>query len=281
MDNGMNFDPMQGIGLAKVRSNMGSSGRPDGARDKLSSDKRRKSKAGSSAGTGGAARGNDEAQSPDSMFAEAVKSSSSSSGTGNGEHVATPKSGARAESMARAADAYREATSKSGGEVEAAVEAARESAARASAVSDKKTVRVSAAVMEAVRQEFPGLTNPQALEAFVAYHAARPELSPEKAREDVEKRLRDGNEANGVMAAIRELTRAVATMRTETSISSMASLSVLSHWYEEELGRSGVPASEWLGLNDPMMDIVSVLSSMSAEYREAVRRSHGRTPRGF
>lgn len=288
-DDGMRFDPRQGTGWSKLR------GRPELMRR----DGHEDGDAGREAGGRRPRAGGTDARppvpeapvetvpetavesdlDPRSMYEQAVAETGGK--PASREHVASPSGAPSKASVERAARAYQEAMSESAGEVMAAAEGARDSSGAGQARTKTKTVRLSVDVVEAAKREFPDLTNPKAVEAFVAYHASRPELAPEGVRDEVERRLRDGVDASGMAASIREIARVVADLKTIASIGSMASVAQLAHWYEDEMGRSGVPLSEWLGLSDGLFEISGELSSQSARYYEAMRRSHGRIPKGF
>ena len=239
MADSMEFDPKQGAGYAFVASRLSGTQRPgrphrgekrmDDASDGVDEKPER---AGDNVPT-------DDPQSPTNMFEEALSGADHGPGT-KGERVASPAHGPSAGAIAKAAESYKSAMSRSGG--------------------------VTVTALDAAKREFPNLTNPKALEAFVAYHTSRPELAPKEVRDDVERRLRDGVDASGMAAAIRELTRVIADLKTISSISSMASVAQLAYWYEGEMGRSGVPLSEWLGLSDALFEISGELSSQSSQY---------------
>ena len=276
----MEFDPKQGAGYAFVASRLSGTQRPG----RKHPGERRPDDAPGGADERPERSGNDvptdDPQSPTNMFEEALSGADHGPVT-KGERVASPAHGPSAGAIAKAAESYKSAMSRSGGEVAAAADSARERARADVADSKPKTVRISSEALDAAKREFPNLTNPKALEAFVAYHTSRPELAPKEVRDDVERRLRDGVDASGMAAAIRELTRVIADLKTISSISSMASVAQLAYWYEGEMGRSGVPLSEWLGLSDALFEISGELSSQSSQYYDVMRRSHGRTPKGF
>lgn len=280
MSDGMGFDPKQGAGYASVASRLSGTHQQGRRRREEQRERRASEAAVATKRTSTESSSTDEPQSPVSMFEEAVSGADHGSAP-KGEHIASPAHGPSAESIAKAAESYKSAMSRSGGEVAAAADSARERSRKEPTESKPKTVRVSSEVIDAVKREFPHLTNPKAMEAFVAYHTSRPELAPKEARDDVERRLRDGVDASGMAAAIRELTRVIADLKTISSISSMASVAQLAYWYEGEMGRSGVPLSEWLGLSDALFEISGELSSQSSQYYDVMRRSHGRTPKGF
>lgn len=276
----MEFDPKQGAGYAFVASRLSGTQRP--GRPHRGEKRTDDAPGGADDKPEGASDDvpTDDPQSPTNMFEEALSGADHGFGT-KGERVASPAHGPSAGAIAKAAESYKSAMSRSGGEVAAAADSARERS-RADVVGAKpKTVRISSEALDAAKREFPNLTNPKALEAFVAYHTSRPELAPKEVRDDVERRLRDGVDASGMAAAIRELTRVIADLKTISSISSMASVAQLAYWYEGEMGRSGVPLSEWLGLSDALFEISGELSSQSSQYYDVMRRSHGRTPKGF
>jgi hypothetical protein len=283
MPESMGFDLSRGVAMAtigaKLSRNRTPAGRaharqdvPESAPDEVATED----------AVGGQSAPDEDGESPYSVFAEAVGSQGADRRAAK-EHVAAPDGGRpTAHAIARAADAHDAAVSRSGGEVSARV------AASVDAVRDdvgnkgsKRSVRVSSAVTEAARAEFPGVSYTKALEAFVALHTGRAELAPESLRDEVRRRISDGEQSGATAAAIRSLARAVSELKYDTAVASMAAVALLSHWYDEELGRSGVPMSEWLGLSDTIFEVSGELSSQSAEYHEALRRSHGRRPKGY
>lgn len=281
MADSMKFDPARGAGMARTVTRIAQSQRPGQSRPHTESSHD------SEHADDGEKRSHKpattDAQSPESVFAEAVSAPVAASEQTR-ETVAAP-GGNRptSEAIAKAARAHEEAVSRSGGEVEARVAASVETARKKDGASDAvRSLRISGAVTEAVRAEFPEATSyTKAIEAFVALHTGRPDLAPKALRDEVERRLAENDAGGAQTAAVRSLARAVSELKYDVAVSSMASVALLSHWYDEELGRSGVPMSEWLGLSDGIFEVSGELSSLSAEYHEALRRSHGRRPKGF
>lgn len=218
------------------------------------------------------------------LMEQAIESAPRADGGNSGESFARaprPKGDVTNETVAAAADAFDDSSSGRGRLIESNIENARADTSGGRS-RPMKTVRLPGEVVEACRRAFPdATTNVNAVSAAVACLMGDSSLAPDAMRPSVEARIRDGADPGGVAAAIRQLANAIARVQTTSAVGSMAAVTLISRWYEEERGRSGVPLFDWLGLTDEIFEVSSELASQSAQYEEALRRSRHKRPNGF
>lgn len=142
--------------------------------------------------------------------------------------------------------------------------------------------RVDKDLFSLVRDKFPQLTNPKALEAYIAYHEhCEASLPDEEMRRAVEELRKRDNADGTIREELDAMKRQLAKVRTETAVASMASASLLGHWYANNAHLSDRTLEDWLSLTDSTVDVMTLLLRTSAEYEQAVQRAHGRKPTGF